>query len=75
MRSLNQGLFQSLDGLYRGSHDHDEYIFTTEIDHITGGDVQIASSKYRDCDGTQFVAAVRFLEPSTREYRSRDRFR
>ena len=64
LQSLNQGLFDSLNGLYRGSHAHDEYIPTTEVDDITGEHVWVATSRYRDVDGTQFSAAILFVSPS-----------
>jgi hypothetical protein len=63
MERLDQGLFDSLNGLYRGKHHQDGYIPTTEVDDITDKDVWVATSRYRDRDGTQFTAAIHFVSP------------
>lgn len=63
MESLNQGFYNSLNGLYRGKHHDDEYIPTNEVDAHTNEAVVVATSRYRDRDGTQFTAAIQFVSP------------
>ena len=56
MVRLNRGLLDSLNGLYGHSHnhdDHDENLPINDIDDITGENVWVATSRFRDRDGTQ----------------------
>jgi len=66
MRSLNEGLFESLDEIYRRPlrYDlNDEFDITTQIDDNTHEHVVIATSRYHDVQGTRFTAAIRFRCP------------
>lgn len=63
MESLNQAFYNSLNGLYRGKHHDNEYIPTNEVDAHTNEAVLVATSRYRDRDGTQFTAAIQFVSP------------
>ena len=53
MERLNHGLLDLLNGLYGRSHNHDEHLPTNDIDDITGENVWVATSRFRDRDGTQ----------------------
>lgn len=62
--TLEQGLIDSLQELYRRVDSIKDYSLTTEVDAATGKTFVVATSNFADEDYARYSAAVEFIETS-----------